>query len=442
MVNQSEPKYSIYLKQTRNSLSPVMLQLSYGYKIFDPINNKAKYKPLIYDTGVKLNPNEWDNDEKQPRKAKDRVAVQRIIESAINTYKYLTAQMDVLPPEILKEELDVLLGRRKAKIESIKLTDFIQSYILDKNINMTSRTKSQYVVLKGKIESYESDRNISLSTSNLDKTKYLDFQQYVQSKHIKNNGVWGVMKNFKSSLNKLRSEFPHITVFNPSRELTSDQKIKLVYEEKVYLEYDKIQQIIDHTASSDKLKNVRLIFLTLIFSGCRYSDVHNVKPIKRYEDDSVAFNYSHFITEKGDGAEVVVPILKPLQEAIDEHGEPPYPISEQKFNQYVKELCLEIGFNDETQLSYTSSKGGKKFESKLFYEFVSSHIGRRTFVTHLIDAVPITLLSKITGHSLSMDKDVIYKYDKKSALQRTVLFMKELKRVCNDRAEEFPIQLA
>lgn len=440
--NTSKIKYSVYLKQTKNSVSPVILNLSYGYKIIDPINKKTKYKPLVYDTGVKLKESDWDNEKKQPLKTKDKAAVQRIIESAINTYNYLANQFDSLPPKKLKEELDILLGRKEIKIESVTITDFIQKFIIERNQNLNDKTKSSYKVLKGKIESFQTAKKITLTTANLDKTVYLDFQKYIKGIHEKNNSVWGIMKNLKSTLNKLRSEFPHIAVFNPTKELSSDQKVKLVYEKKVYFEFDKIQQIIEHTPSSDKLKNVRLILLTLIFSGCRYSDVNFIKPRKSYEDEYVSFNYAHFITTKGEGVEVVIPILKPLQEAIDKHGEPPYPISEQKFNEYVKDLCLEIGFTEETKLSYTKSDGGKKFETKQFYQFVSSHIGRRTFITHLIDAVPVTLLSKVTGHTLSVDKDVIYKYDKKSALQSTVLFVKELKRVCKDRKEDFPIQLA
>jgi len=441
MAINSKPKHSIFLKSTKNKVSPVILKFNFGYKIINQISGKTSYKPLLYNTGLSLSASDWLADALEPKNVKDKARVQEIVDTAYDTFNYLSRQGTHITPELLKNELDIILGRKERKADIVSLTDFIEQYILTDE-QLATDTRKAYKVLNGKIREFENEYGLELDTSTLTREVYIQFQDYMKFTHTKSNSVWGKMKNLKSTLNRVRKEFKHIEVFDPSKELSNDEKIKLTYEKKVYFEYDKIQEIIDFVPESKRLKNVRLILLNLVFSGCRYSDVVNVKPNKRYDSESVSFNYAHFLTHKGEGQEVVIPILKPLQDAIDQHGEPPYPISEQKFNKYVKELCKEIGFDEETQLSYTSAKGGKKFETKLFYQFVSSHIGRRTFITHLIDAVPITLLSKVTGHSLSMDKDVIYKYDKKTLLQSTVLFMKELKRVCEERKDDFPIQLA
>jgi hypothetical protein len=91
-------------------------------------------------------------------------------------------------------------------------------------------------------------------------------------------------------------------------------------------------------------------------------------------------------------------------------------------------------------MSYTDAKGIKKFEEKPLYRFVSSHTGRRSFITNLINFVPVTVLSKITGHSLT-NQNVIFGYNKISLIDNAVLFVKELKRVAFSNPKEFPIRL-
>ncbi len=119
---------------------------------------------------------------------------------------------------------------------------------------------------------------------------------------------------------------------------------------------------------------------------------------------------------------------------------PPHTISAQKFNDYVKDLAELAGLKEDITLSFTNSYGKKEYEVKPFYEFVTSHIGRRSFITNLINYILVTILSKITGHSLT-NKNVIFSYNKISLLDNAVMFVKELKRVQENYGEEFSIGL-
>jgi hypothetical protein len=437
-----EPKTSYYLKAIKGENRPVILVVSFGYKAINPVTGKTKYSPMIYDTGVKIKEAHWDKSKNLPTLIKDFSAIEEVKEKALNTYRHLFNQGTKITPEILKSELDILLKRNRVKVNKVVgLCDFIQKKIIEP-ATLDKKTIKQYKVLKGKLEDYEKRNNIKLHTENFNRKHYLDFQAKCKTELNKNNAVWGVMKNLKSVLNKIRREYK-VEVFNPTNDLARQEKIKLVYDQKVYLEYSQIQKIVEYKPESEKLKNVKLILLTLLFSGCRYSDVFKIKPDNKYDKDGVSFRYAHFISEKGEGTEIIVPFLLPLEEAFKENGEKmAYPISDVKFNVYVKELCELAKLNDEVKLAFTNSNGNKKFEYKPLYKFISSHIGRRSFITNLINFVPITLLSKITGHNFK-DKDVIFKYNKMTLLQSAVLFVKELKRLNSDpdRISEFPIKL-
>ena len=56
--------------------------------------------------------------------------------------------------------------------------------------------------------------------------------------------------------------------------------------------------------------------------------------------------------------EIVIPLLPEVQEVLNKRGgEFPRKISDQKFNEYVKELCKIIGFTEEVEGSVMNNIG-------------------------------------------------------------------------------------
>ncbi|WP_317166124.1 tyrosine-type recombinase/integrase [Sphingobacterium sp. SGL-16] len=83
-------------------------------------------------------------------------------------------------------------------------------------------------------------------------------------------------------------------------------------------------------------------------------------------------------------------------------------ISNQKFNEYIKEVGKLAGLNEEIHITRYSGKD-KLIIKKEKYLFLSSHTGRRSMVTNLLSRnVPITLIQKLTGHS---DIRTLMKYE-------------------------------
>ena len=92
-------------------------------------------------------------------------------------------------------------------------------------------------------------------------------------------------------------------------------------------------------------------------------------------------------------------------------GEFPYKISDQRFNEYLKDVCKLVGINvptegavlvnlDEgTDIPESKHRWRKQYGKYPKYELVSSHICRRSYATNFYGEMPTSWLLSITGHS-------------------------------------------
>ena len=108
---------------------------------------------------------------------------------------------------------------------------------------------------------------------------------------------------------------------------------------------------------------------------------------------------------------MTIPLIKMAREILKKrNGCFPRPISDQRYNDYIKEVCRIAKINDETEgkkrisIAEDGAKPTKndfrnvlgKFQK---WELVTSHIGRRSFATNHYGKIPTTYLINITGHS-------------------------------------------
>lgn len=85
---------------------------------------------------------------------------------------------------------------------------------------------------------------------------------------------------------------------------------------------------------------------------------------------------------------------------IDKYnGKLPNPISNQKFNQYLKEIAKKSA-SLSVRVSKTMVRSGKKVTIDYKkWELVSSHVARRSFATNAyLQGIPALTIMAITGH--------------------------------------------
>ena len=102
-----------------------------------------------------------------------------------------------------------------------------------------------------------------------------------------------------------------------------------------------------------------------------------------------------FIQKKGNKT-VLIPVL-PKAKEIYENGMP-YTVSVQKLNKHYKTLGKLAGLNEMILGRIQEGKRGvKKLRPK--YQYMSTHIGRRSFASNHYGKMPTPVIMKVTGHS-------------------------------------------
>ncbi|UZH56044.1 tyrosine-type recombinase/integrase [Salinimicrobium tongyeongense] len=194
----------------------------------------------------------------------------------------------------------------------------------------------------------------------------------------------------------------------------------------IYLNLEELEKVKKADLKQDYLDNARDWLLISCYTGQRVSDFMRFKPeMIRTENGKPLLEFRQKKTKK----EMSIPVVKEVREILEKrNGKFPRPISDQRYNDYIKEVCKEAKIKDEVKGKRRVSiapKGVKPTKNDYRdvldtfekWELVSSHIGRRSFATNFYGKVPTTYLINITGHgSEKMFLNYIKKSNKDLAL--------------------------
>jgi site-specific recombinase XerD len=163
----------------------------------------------------------------------------------------------------------------------------------------------------------------------------------------------------------------------------------------VVLSPDEIK-LLEDTHLESRLDRIRDLFLIGIYTGQRFSD------FSRLNVDSVFIendrNYITIIQKKGN-VKVRIPYSDKIRNIFEKYKGYPPPISEQKFNAGVKEVCKAIGLTQKVSVYIDVPDQNVTEIIKEKWECVSSHTARRTFCTNnILNGVPPSMVMKISGH--------------------------------------------
>ena len=180
---------------------------------------------------------------------------------------------------------------------------------------------------------------------------------------------------------------------------------KKAYNEIIALSESEIQKLMNHDLSDrPSLERVRDLFWLLCYTGQRFEDLINFDP------KDIKNNAWDFISVKVK-KRVIVPFegyIAPAKDILERIGYSVPKISNQKFNEYIKTVGKLAGMDEIIKITRYSGKQKLVIEKRK-YDFLSSHVGRRSMVTNLLSRnVPITLVQKLTAHS---DIRTLMKYE-------------------------------
>ena len=167
-----------------------------------------------------------------------------------------------------------------------------------------------------------------------------------------------------------------------------------------------------------RLDKTRDLFLFGCYTGARFSDIFNINRSDIKENVWFLRQVKTKYTTEIPLMDEAINILKKY-----EHYEKPLPvITNQKLNQYLKELCKKAELSDTVRI--TEQKGNQFLETEYQkYELITTHTARRTFITlSLTKGMNAQIVMSITGHKSynSFKKYVnLVTTDKQKALKDT-----------------------
>lgn len=155
-----------------------------------------------------------------------------------------------------------------------------------------------------------------------------------------------------------------------------------------------------------KLMRVRDLFIFQAWTGLRYSDLKNIN------QSNIQDGYLRIRQEKT-GEMVTLPLFQITENILIKYNyDLPRVPSNQKMNNYLKEICQRIPLLN-IEVTKKITKGGKRLEMKVKkYEMISTHTARRSFATNLYKMNASTSsIMKLTGHKT---EDIFFQYIKES----------------------------
>ena len=155
-----------------------------------------------------------------------------------------------------------------------------------------------------------------------------------------------------------------------------------------------IEKIEKTTLTSEALLNARKWLILGCYTGQRGKALTTrirKENFHKYGSDLVI----KIIQKKG-GKPIIIPVLPKVKKIYDNGL--PYVVSIQKLNKHFKAIGKIAELNDMVMGRVQEDKRGvKKLRPK--HNYISTHIGRRSFASNHYGKIPTPIIMKVTGHS-------------------------------------------
>jgi len=275
---------------------------------------------------------------------------------------------------------------------SNKLIEYATYYLSYKKNKVAEKTYVKIKIGIDKLKDFETTQRRTYLVKDVNETFLEDFTGYYQQRGYAQNTIKKDFTIVKSICRHARNRD-----VETSKDLDT-LTIKKEDKEKIYLTLKEIEAIENATFESEALSNAKDWLIISCYCGQRVSDfLRFTKDMLRIENDITVIDFKQQKT----GKLMELPLHPKILELLKKNnGNFPRKISDQRYNEYIKEVCKEAKITQKVKGS-KMNKDTKRKESKLYpkYELISSHIGRRSFATNNYGKIPTAYLISITGHS-------------------------------------------
>lgn len=360
---------------------------------------------LEFATPHSISPQQWDKNKQIAKGRTNSSGVPvSLINSDLDTLRgYMTDVfnryefIDKRPPtpDEVKLLYNDLTGKETIdEIASEVFISLLDGYdkFLDANYNKwTKGTYKHYITLKNHLEDFG-----DAPLDSVDDTYIQKLQNYLSNEaNIRNTTNQRLMSRIKTVLRWLSKH----GYYSGKSHVTFSTKLKGTnVKEVIVLTPDELTTLynLTFTESQKHLERVRDILLFGCYTGLRYSDIQGLTKA------DIRDNCIKLVTVKTADA-ITIELNKVAKSIIDKYKD--YSdtkllptISNQKANNYLKELGKLAGIDAPTVITYYNSEG-RNSEVKPKYEMMTTHIARRTFISNaLAMGIPSSIVMSWSGH--------------------------------------------
>ncbi len=310
----------------------------------------------------------------------------------------------------LKEKTTIFLNletHNRDVDDKIFFVNFAESFIkksstrkTKKNKPVAKRTIQHYKTTMRKVQSLECKINKRLKLTDIDLDFHSAFLEHLRDdQYLKDSTIGGYIDDIRLFCR---------TADNKGLKVANDYKLSEFYSPSyetndIYLSTKEINKIYETQIDNEKLSNAKDWLIIGLYTGLRVSDL--TKLTAKDIDDDFIYKKTHKTKFP-----VIIPIHKHVREILNKrNGKFPRRISDQKLNDYIKEVCKIAGITEIVEGGKMcpveiEEEGKKKIIHRKIdgkypkHELVTTHTCRRSFASNLYGKIETLTIMKITGH--------------------------------------------
>lgn len=386
---------------------------------------------LITNTGESVPPKYW-NTTQQVRATKDYPQYSQInkrlneIKARVSEiYHQLKAVGEDVGKSEIKEQIDIFLNRVTTSDVPTDFLSFVDYFIESKRgtINpQTKRLRSERTFSKyNRVKKLCLEINPYIDFRHFNESFYTDhYERLMHKKAFSLNTIGKYSRTLKTILGAAAQPKYGVNRYNHYLEYP----VLEVESHNIALNKSEIDAMYKlDLADKPYLDRVRDMFVIGCKTGLRFSDIYAIQK-HHIEGDLI-----HLQTYKGT-TKVIIPILAETRSILSKYDyKLPSSISNQKFNDYVKEVGKLAGIDNIERTSIDRATG-EDVEYKPKYELISTHTARRSFCTNMYnDDVPTLAICSMTGHKTETEFLKYLKVDKSDHALRVLQIIRDIESI-------------
>lgn len=381
-----------------------------------PIRMRVNFasQRIEFTTGYRIDVAKWDADKQRVKNGCTNKLKQSASEINAALLGYYTELQEVFKrfevAEIMPSPADVKNAfNARHRSDDVQLertsdkpdpsTDFYKAFdefvcVCGRQNDWTHATYEKFAAVKNHLRAFRAELNFSFFNE-AGLTEYVRYLREVRE--MRNSTIGKQLSFLKWFLRWSFSQGMHrnnaYDTFRPKLKDTQKKIIFLTWEELTKLREFEIPP------AKQSLDRVRDVFLFQCFTGLRYSDVYNLRRSDIKEDHievTTIKTSDSLVIELNKHSKA---ILEKYQDVVFEHDKALPVITNQKMNEYLKELAELAGINEPIRQTYY--KGNERIDEVTpKYALLGTHAGRRTFICNALAlGIPPQVVMKWTGHS-------------------------------------------